>query len=267
MKAARRAGLIAWQLIVPATLLAIWGLASSRSQSPFWPPLIEIFERFRQDWLFSSVPTHLLPTLQRLALGLAIAIGVGLSLGLVLGLSRLLRDMLQPLLDFMRSIPGAALIPSMVLLFGVGDSAKIAIVAFASVWPILLNTADGVRGVDQGLYDFAAVYRLRDRDRLFSVIVPSAAPQIFAGLRVALAIALLSVVVSEMFLASSGVGFVIQAAQTRLDIRGMWTGIFVLMILSYLINVLLVSFEDRMLAWHRGSRAGAFGEERRKPFS
>jgi ABC-type nitrate/sulfonate/bicarbonate transport system permease component len=255
----RRIGLLIFELLVPIGILLAWWVVSSGSTHVFWPPLSEIFQRFQQDWFFDAVPQFLLPTLRRLAVGFAVATAVGIGLGLLLGAVRSVRDALMPALDYLRSIPGAAVLVPAILLLGPGDVSKVALVVFVCVWPILLNTIDGVRGIDPGLYDMANVYQLGARRKLFSIIMPAASPQIFAGLRVALARALLSLLVFEMYLSIDGLGQFIVRAQAQLDMRDMWTGVFVLMIVSYLVNLMFVTVEGRVLNWHRRSKAAAFG--------
>jgi ABC-type nitrate/sulfonate/bicarbonate transport system permease component len=255
----RRIALFLLELVVPISILAVWWVVSSGSKHVFWPPLSEIVQRFQRDWFFDAVPKYLLPTLRRLAVGFAIAIAIGISVGVLLGAVRSLRDAFTPALDYLRSIPGAAMLVPAILLLGAGDTSKVALVVFVCVWPILLNTIDGVRGIDPSLHDLANVYQLGVRRRLFSMIMPAASPQIFAGLRVALARALLSLLVFEMFLSVDGLGQFIQLAQMQLDMRNMWTGVFVLMIVSYLVNLIFVTVEGRVLNWHRGSKAAAFG--------
>jgi ABC-type nitrate/sulfonate/bicarbonate transport system permease component len=256
---AKRAGLVAFEFVVPVGILVLWWFLSSGSKQVFWPPLSEILQRFQQDWFFDAVPKFLLPTLRRLATGFLIAMTLGIGLGLLLGSVRTARDALMPALDYLRSIPGAAMLVPAILLLGAGDVSKVALVVFVCVWPILLNTVDGVRGMDSSLHDLASVYQLSWRRRLVSVILPAASPQIFAGLRVALARALLSLLVFEMYLSTDGLGQFIQRAQMQLDMRNMWTGVFVLMIVSYLVNLVFVTVEGRVLYWHRGSKASAFG--------
>jgi ABC-type nitrate/sulfonate/bicarbonate transport system permease component len=256
----RRVAPVALELVVPVGIVVAWWLVTADSTSPYWPPLQDIVEQFRRDWLFRLVPVHLVPSVERLAAGFAIGAALAVGLGVVLGLVALVRSALLPLLDFARAIPGAALIPCSLFLFGIGDWSKVSIVAWATFWPVLLNTIDGVRGVDSSVGDLAAAYRISRRDRLLHVVLPWASPQIFAGLRVAVAHSLLAVVVTEMFISTSGLGYYIANAQNLLRLREMWAGILVLMVVAWLMNLLFLACERRMLAWHRGWRAAALEE-------
>jgi ABC-type nitrate/sulfonate/bicarbonate transport system permease component len=259
-RVARAVGLTAFGLVLPAAILGLWWVFSEASTSPYSPPLSQIFVTFDQQWLFQRVGSDLWPSLRCVLEGYGLAAVAGIAIGTCLGMFKPARDALLPLLDFARSVPGAVLIPPAVLLFGIGDVSKVAIIAWISVWPILLNTVDGVRGVEQGLVDLGRAYRLRRRDRLLRVVLPSASPQIFSGLRVAVSLAMLAMVVTELFASTSGIGYVISEAESAYDIQAMWAAIFVLMIMSYVANAGFVFIENRVLAWHRGWRASMAGE-------
>ena len=134
---------------------------------------------------------------------------------------------------------------------------KVLIIAFACVWPILLNAIDGVAGVDAALLETARSYGVRPLDRLRYVIVPAALPQIFAGLRTSLSIAVIVMVVSEMVASTNGIGFFILESQSSFAIAEMWSGILLLGILGYVLNLTFTHIERRLLRWHRGARASA----------
>jgi sulfonate transport system permease protein len=169
------------------------------------------------------------------------------------------RRALEPVLDFFRSLPKPALLPIAIVALGVGDSMKIFIIAFGALWPILLNTIDGVRGVDSMQLEMARVYGLTRRQRIFKVILPAASPQIFVGARVALAIAMILMVISEMVASTNGLGYFVLLSQQTFAIPEMWAGIILLGIIGYLTNFLFVLTERRLLAWHAGWRATALG--------
>ena len=126
-----------------------------------------------------------MPSLWHFAVGLAIATVLGVGLGLFLGLWTPARRALSPVIDFLRAIPAPALISIFILLVGFGASMKISSIAFAAMFPVLLNTIDGVRGVEPVQLDMARAYRLSRSQRVRHVILPAAPPQIFAGLRLA----------------------------------------------------------------------------------
>jgi ABC-type nitrate/sulfonate/bicarbonate transport system permease component len=253
----RRAGAVALEVAVPLLLLAIWAVWSSGSDTYYFPPLTDILEKFADTWLFERVGSDVVPSLVRLALGYGIACVVAVAAGLALGLSRPLRRATDPIVQFLRAIPPPALLPFGILVLGVGTSMKVFIIAFVCLWPVLLNTIDGVAGVDPTLRETARVYDIGPRDRLLRVTLPAAAPQIFAGMRTSLSLALILMVISEMVASTNGIGYFVLQSQRSFAIPEMWSGILLLGILGYVLNAIFLLVERRVLRWHRGARASA----------
>ncbi len=253
-----RSGLaLALELAVPLALLGAWALWSSRSTSFFNPPLTDILDTFAETWIFERIPTDLAPSLARLLIGYALAACAGVALGLMLGSSPLAQRACAPLVEFSRAIPAPALIPIAITLIGIGNDMKVTLIAFVCFFPVLLNTIDGVSGIDPTLRATVQAYGLTRRERILRVVLPAASPQIFAGLRVSLSIGLLVMVVSEMVASTSGVGYFVLQAQQSFRIEDMWAGILMLGLLGYVLNGLFLLVEARVLAWHRGARASA----------
>ncbi len=248
------------EIAVPLAALAAWWLASSDSDSFYFPPLSEILTTFADTWLLERVGSDVVPSLARLLAGFALAVVVGVAGGLLLGMSPAARRTTGPIVEFLRAIPPPALIPAAIVVLGVGDVMKVVIIATACVWPILLNTIDGVAGVETTLLDTARSYRIRPADRLRHVILPAALPQIFAGMRTSLSIALIVMVVSEIVASTNGIGFFILESQSSFAIPEMWSGILLLGILGYVLNLGFTRVERRMLRWHRGARASPLAE-------
>jgi len=247
------------EIFVPLALLVLWGVLSAGSTTYYFPPLTDIFTAFKDNWLFSRVGSDVVPSLTRMFAGLGIAIVVGVVAGLLLGLSRRARLAADPILEFLRAIPPPALLPFAILVVGVGDGMKIFIIALVCLWPILLNTIDGVTGVDPTLRETTRVYGVPRGDRMWRVMLPAASPQIFAGLRTSLSLALILMVISEMVASTNGIGYFVLQSQRTFAIPEMWSGIFLLGILGYTFNAGLVLIERRVLRWHRGARASALG--------
>lgn len=134
---------------------------------------------------------------------------------------------------------------------------KVALIAFVCVWPVLLNTLDGVRGVEPTLRDTARVYGIPPRDRIRHVLLPAASPQIFAGMRTSLSLALILMVISEMVASTNGIGYFVLQSQRTFAIPEMWSGIVLLGLLGYALNAVFVAIERRVLRWHRGARESA----------
>jgi ABC-type nitrate/sulfonate/bicarbonate transport system permease component len=245
------------EIAVPLLALLLWGVASAGSKTYYFPPLTDILSTFRDTWLFDRVGSDVVPSLLRMGAGFAIAVMLGVAAGLVLGLAPRARRATSPLVEFLRAIPPPALLPFAILVIGVGDSMKIFIIALVCVFPILLNTIDGVTGVDPTLDDTARVYGISARDRMLRVVLPAASPQIFAGMRTSVSLALILMVISEMVASTNGIGYFVLQSQRSFAIPEMWSGILLLGILGYTLNGVFALIERRVLRWHRGARASA----------
>jgi ABC-type nitrate/sulfonate/bicarbonate transport system permease component len=247
------------EIAVPILLLVLWGVLSAGSKTYYFPPLTDIFTAFKDNWLFSRVGSDVVPSMVRMWLGFGIAAVVGVGGGLLLGLSRRARRGADPILEFLRAIPPPALLPFAILVLGVGNDMKVFIIALVCLFPVLLNTIDGVTGVDPTLRDTTRVYGIARGDRLWRVMLPAASPQIFAGMRISLSLALILMVISEMVASTNGIGYFVLQSQRTFAIPEMWSGIFLLGILGYVFNAGFILIERRVLRWHRGARASALG--------
>lgn len=250
----RRAVLLALEIAVPVLLLVAYAAWAAGRESFYFPPLGAIAERFVELWLSERVTDDLLPSLRRLAIGYALCVVLGVGVGLVLGAFRLVRQGVQPFAEFLRALPAIALIPFGILVFGTGDTMKVFIIVVGAVWPILLNTADGVRGVDRGMLEMARAYSVGRWGRIREIVIPATLPRVVAGMRTSLSIAIILMVVSEMVASSDGVGYFVLESQRRFAISDMWAGIILLGIIGYVANFLFVQAERRVLRWHRESK-------------
>jgi ABC-type nitrate/sulfonate/bicarbonate transport system permease component len=240
---------------LPLILLATWWFLTADSTSFFWPPLSAILRAFPDTWFGSRIGTDLLPSLARLGTGYGLALGIGIAAGTVIGGSPGLRALTEPSLEFFRAVPPPVLVPVIALFAGyTGSLSKIITITIGCVWPILLNTVAGVRAVDEVLLDTARCYHLRRRSRLVHVVLRGASPQIAAGARQALSIAVILMVISELFGASHGLGASIVQFQRSFAIPQMWTGIIVLGLLGLALSVIFRIAEHFALAWYRGVR-------------
>jgi ABC-type nitrate/sulfonate/bicarbonate transport system permease component len=253
----RRALLVGVEILVPLVVLVVLWFWSAGSDVFYFPPLKDVLTTFKDTWLFDRVGSDVVPSLVRLFIGYFIAVAVGVGGGIALGLSPNLRRATEPIVEFLRAVPAPALLPFALLVLGVGNDSKIFVIAFVCVWPILLNAVDGVAGVDPTLVDTGLVYRIPAGDRLRHVVLPAAAPQIFAGMRTSLSLALILMVISEMVASSNGIGYFVLQSQRSFAIPEMWSGIILLGILGYAFNAVFLLLERRALAWHRGARAAS----------
>ncbi|ANS69327.1 binding-protein-dependent transport systems inner membrane component [Streptomyces lincolnensis] len=242
-------------LTLPVVLLAVWWAASDSSTDVYWPPLRTILKTFPDVWTADRLRTDALPSILRLSAGYATAAVAGVALGTVIGSYRRVRAVCEPVLEFLRAVPPPVLVPVIMLFAGIGHTMKILVIAIGCVWPILLNTVEGVRAVDSVMAETARSYGVKGFARLRHVVLPSASPQIFAGLRQALSIGIILMVISEMFAASNGLGFTVVQFQRGFAIPDMWTGILVLGLLGFLLSVVFQLVERRVLGWYHGLRA------------
>jgi sulfonate transport system permease protein len=252
-----RLGRAAIGLIVPVVFFSAWWLLSANSKSPYFPPLRRTLDAFVETWFFSRFLTDLMPSVGHFLSGLSIGVVAGVVFGTLMGLFPRFRRDLSPMTEFVRAIPTAALVPLGLILFGTGFVMETFLIGLAVFFPILVSTTAGVRGVDPVYLEVARSYGLSLSDRLWRVIIPAAAPQIFAGCRVAIAFGLAATVIANMVASGSGLGFFIVDAQTSFRLPDMWAGLIMIGLLGYLANTAFVLVEHRLLRWHRGWRGAA----------
>ena len=259
-----RLGRVALQLVVPVALVALWWWTSAGSTSVFYPPLSRIVRSLEDDWLFEQVRSDLVPSLTRFTLGYLGAVVVGIGVGTLIGLAPRVRRASLPVVEFLRSIPPPLMIPFVLVVFGIGDGSKVVLIVLGAVWPVLLSTIDGVRGVDPLQLDMARGFGLRRRDRITRVVLPAASPKIVAGMRTALSIGLILMIISEMVASTNGLGFRVLNAQRTFDSAGTYAGVIVIGVVGLVVNLGFVAAEARIMRWHRGSR-GLLDEAAARP--
>jgi ABC-type nitrate/sulfonate/bicarbonate transport system permease component len=240
---------------LPVVLIVIWWFVSAGSKDFYFPPLQKIVQVFPETWFGPRMVDDVLPSLGRLAVGYAAALLLGVGLGMLIGQNPKLRAVVEPLLEFLRAIPPPVLVPILMLMAGIGNTMKVLVIISGCVWPILLNTVEGVRAVDEVLTDTCRSYRIRGGLRVWHLVVRSASPQIVAGARQALSIGIILMVISEMFAASSGIGFTVIQFKDGFRIPQMWSGVILLGLLGVLLAVLFRLAERRILGWYHGIRA------------
>jgi ABC-type nitrate/sulfonate/bicarbonate transport system permease component len=235
---------------LPAALIALWWFATRNSTSFYFPPLSDILATLWNDLVAGPLPRDLAVSLTNLGAGIAIATVLGIAFGLVIGQLEFVRQITAPALNFFRAMPPASIVPIVIIAMGVGPAPKIFIIAMTCFWPILLNTIDGVRGTAPAVRDTARAYRIPRHLMLLKVALPAAMPQIMAGIRVALAVGLVLMVISEFFGADAGVGYYINDNSTRFAMRQTWAGTILVGILGYVLSALFLMIERRLLGWY-----------------
>ena len=239
---------------LPILLIYLWWTASADSTNPFFPPLSDIWARFQELWVFEEWSTHVFPSLRNLAIGFAIGIVVGIVGGALLGVSRTAARYVEPVIDFLRSIPPVATVPVFIIFFGLDAQMRIAAIAVAATFPILISTMQGVRATDATLLDTAAVFRLSRTQVLWRVRVPSAMPIIFSGLQVGLQIAFVVTIASEYLGSGFGIGAFTLIASDSFLILDAWTGVLLMGLLGYALNLIFDIVERISLRWYIGQK-------------
>jgi len=239
----------ALELWLPLVVVVAWFFASASSTSVFFPPLSKILGAFAETWFGEGFVRDIVPSLSNLFAGLAIALVIGITAGLLLALFPTAGQVADPFLQFFRSIPALAVLPALFILWGIGPSGKIVAIAFGALWPILLNTLDGVRSIHPSIRLVARSYRITGALLVFRVLLPGALPQITVGIRTSLAIAVVMMVGSEMYVSTAGIGHFVILAQQTFAITDMWSGILLLGIVGYVLNLGYGLIEHFLLRW------------------
>ncbi|MGS2618300.1 ABC transporter permease [Micromonospora sp. LZ34] len=215
----------------------------------FLPPLSEVLRAWWELLRSGQLADHLGASLTRSLTGLGLAVLTAIPLGLLIGWYRPLAELLSPLLEVFRNTAALALLPVFVLILGLGETSKIALVLYACSWPILLNTVAGVKGVDPLLVRSARSMGLNHLRLFQKVILPAAVPTIFTGVRLAGAYSILVLVAAEMVGAKAGLGYLINYAQYNFAIPDMYAGIITISAIGLVVNQLLVAVERRFSTW------------------
>jgi ABC-type nitrate/sulfonate/bicarbonate transport system permease component len=243
-------------------LLLLWefSVRSGVVQSESWPAVSTILQALGTGFRTEGWGEVFGSSLYRMALGFLLAAFAGVVLGLALGASALLHRIAMPTLEILRVLPGPALVPPLIFLLGVDDALKVAVIAIAAFFPILLNTVAGVKAADPVHLLVARTFRVPRRRIILGVQLPSALPYVFAGCRISLGIALIVTVVTEMIAGSAGVGYYIVSMQYAMRASEMYAAILLLSGIGYLLNRLFLALERRSLRWAHGlERQAAHG--------
>lgn len=252
----RGLGLKLLALLFAAALVGLWQVAAdARLVSPVFFPspqrtlaaLVAMEER-------GDLWRPMAATSLRMFYGWVLASLVGVLLGAAIARSGPARAYLEPILEYLRPLPASAIIPPAILFLGLTSKMAVAVISFGALWPVLLGAYHGFRSVDPQLAEMAAALRMGSVAFLWKVALPSALPDIFAGVRVSLAIALILAIVTEMQSAQSGLGFNILMAQRSFRSPELYAGIIVLGVLGLCTNQVLLAAERRLLRWRTLAR-------------
>ncbi|MGW4101359.1 ABC transporter permease [Mycobacterium sp. NPDC004974] len=246
---------LAWRLlrltVVVAAFLALWEAAPRIGlvDKVFLPPFSEVVSAWFTLLGNGQLAEHVSASLSRALAGLAIAIVVSIPLGVAIAWYRPVAEFLNPILELFRNTAALALLPVFILILGIGETSKVALVIYAASFPILLNTVSGVRTVDPLLIKSARSLGLSPIRLFHKVILPAAVPTIFTGLRMAAASSILVLIAAEMVGAKAGLGYLITASQLNFQIPNMYAGIVTIALVGVIFNGIVVAIEGRLSGW------------------
>lgn len=244
--------LLPW--VFPVVLIAVWQFASSVGllQSRVLPAPSAVVSAFWQLLISGELWHHVKVSAGRALIGLLIGGGLGLFLGLLNGSSKIASTLLDTTLQMIRNIPALALIPLVILWFGIDESAKLFLVAVGVFFPMYINTYHGIRSVDPQLIEMGKSYGLSRWQLYKEIILPGAMPSILVGLRFSLGLVWVLLIVAETISAQAGIGYMTMNAREFLQTDVVLVGILLYALLGKLADVLAQSLERYLLRWHAG---------------
>ena len=249
---------LAMRLLAPVSAFALWEVCSRTGilDVRFFPAPSIILQHLvmvsPSEGIFQDVGASLF----RIILGYSTGCTAGILLGMVMGLSVRTRNLLYPLVAMLYPIPKIAVLPLIMLIFGIGEISKIVVVFIGSFFLVLINTLHGVVSIARIYHQVARVYRIPRGSYLRHVVLPGAAPAIFAGLKLAIGYSLVIVVAAEFSGADAGIGYLIWQSWETFSLKSMYAGLFVIALLGAAFAYGLEWLERRMLPWHKDRGSG-----------
>ncbi|WP_380181474.1 aliphatic sulfonate ABC transporter permease SsuC [Kalamiella sp. sgz302252] len=242
--------LLPW--VLPVVLVVVWQIASQTGwlSTRILPAPEAIVVTFWKLSASGELWQHLAISSWRAAVGFGIGGSIGLILGLITGMSRIGERLLDTSVQMLRNVPHLALIPLVILWFGIDESAKIFLVALGTLFPIYLNTYHGIRNIDRGLVEMARSYGLSGWSLFIQVVLPGALPSIMVGVRFALGLMWLTLIVAETISANSGIGYLAMNAREFLQTDIVVVAIILYALLGKLADVSALLLERVWLRWH-----------------
>lgn len=242
----------------PIFIILCWELATRFGlvESWFLPPPLQVFNTLYEMMVSGEVPYHTAISMGRAATGYLLAAAIGIGLGLLIAWSVIIEDFFDPLIELIRPLSTFALVPILFLWFGVGNTSKIIIIFKSCLFPILLNTIAGIKGVDKKLILAAQSLGANGSQLWLRVLIPSALPVIITGLRISTAMAMMSLVGVEMLSSDSGLGFLVIDAQRTFDTKRVFAGIIVLSVVGFSIDFMARLIQAKVVSWHTETSLG-----------
>jgi NitT/TauT family transport system permease protein len=242
---------IGYSLLAIIIFASIWEIAgrSGVINPTFLPPFSKVAVAFWNLAITGVLFRHLLVSLQRAVLGFAAGLALSVPLGLFIGWYKGFERFIDPLLQTFRQTSALSLFPVFILLFGIGEASKVAIIFWGVQWPILLNTIAGVKNVEPLLIKSAHSMGASSLTMFFKVIIPGAFPSIFTGLRLSATYSILILIAAEMIGSNAGLGFLLYTSETNFQIPDMYAAIITMSLLGLTVNYLLMGIGARITRW------------------
>ncbi|MGN0353253.1 MAG: ABC transporter permease [Roseburia sp.] len=233
-------------LILPVAIIAVWEKVAYEGiiNIHLLPAPSTLWKIFLGDVVSNKLWSNLSVSFWRIISGFLIGAALGVVIGFFMGLFTPLNKMLSPITSILRSVPIIALIPLFILLLGIGESSKRTIIAFATFWPVLLNTMGGIQNVDVKLCEVAYTYRIGRLKTIFRVVLPSALPSIFTGIRLGISSSWTSVISAEMFAASKGIGYLITISKDNARVGPMFVYVLVIGAIGLMTDKALIGIQN-----------------------
>jgi NitT/TauT family transport system permease protein len=242
-----------FRVVSPLALLALWEIVVRVHllDARFFPAPSSIARDFVDFLRSGELVSNTWVTLQRVLVGFVIGGVPGVAIGLLVGVNRIARAIIDPIVGLLYPIPKIAVLPLMLLIFGIGESSKYAIVAIGVFFIMLINTAAGVRQIESIYLDVARSFQIRRRSLYFSVLLPGAMTNVFAGIKLSIGIAIVLAVAAEFTAAKSGLGFQIWNSWQTLQVERMYVALVTVSLLGYLLTLAGNALENRFVPWRR----------------
>ena len=238
-------------IVTPLLLLAAWEAAAwtDAIDTRFFSSPTRIFTEFSVMLTDGELLRHTLASVLRVSIGFAVGTAVGIVLGLAIGLIPTVAAALKPLVDATFPIPKVGLLPLVIIIFGIGEGSKYAIIAISVVYLIIINTAAGVRQIERIYMDVGRNYHASRMMMFTDVALPGALPSIVTGMKVSLGVSLIVIVTAESLAAKSGIGYLIWTSWQVFEVEKMYVGLFVAAILGFASAALLDWIEHWLIPW------------------
>jgi ABC-type nitrate/sulfonate/bicarbonate transport system permease component len=239
-------------IVSPLLLLLLWEMTARLDliDTRFFPSPLSIIGNAAIPMIQSGeLWTHLSVSLSRIAVGFVLGAVPGVIIGLAMGLNPWVRSAVQPLIDATFPIPKSAITPLFLMIFGLGENSKYAIIAVAVIYLVLINTVSGVRNIDTIYLDVGKNFHASRLMMFFDVALPGALPMIFAGLKLGMGVALVIIVIAEIAGAKSGLGFLIWNSWQIFQVEKMYVGLMVSAIMGFVTAAILGVLERRLIPW------------------